>query len=79
MSDRERFPTYSFGFWYRVFAFIVTVAGYRRPRPDRSDCTRRPEPGLCSLTGLEAVLGRRASPSHLVLLTPLPYPNSLDV
>jgi hypothetical protein len=25
----------------------------------RSDCTRRPSSGLCSLTGLEAVLGRR--------------------
>ena len=39
--------------------------------PDRSDCTRRPEPGLCSLTDLEAVLGRRASTSHPV--TPLLY------
>jgi hypothetical protein len=45
-------------------SFIVRVTRYRRPRPNGSDCTRRPEPGLCSLTDLEAVLGRRASTYH---------------
>jgi hypothetical protein len=32
-------------------------------RPLRSDCTRPSSPDLCSLTGLEAVFGRRGSSS----------------
>ena len=37
-----------------------------------SDCTRRPERGLCSLIRLEAVLGRRETPSHPFI--PVRYP-----
>ena len=37
----------------------------------RSDCTRWPEPGLCSLTGLEAIPGRQRSALYPLASRPL--------
>ena len=50
--------------WIHVFFYVSTERGFLMlfasdagPHvPKGSDCTRRPSPGLCSLTGLEAVL-----------------------
>jgi hypothetical protein len=39
------------------FPYAICI-GCRQDVPEGSDCTRRPSPGLCSLTGLEAVLLR---------------------
>src|SRR4029077_18733234 len=41
------------------FHFVVLEPRWLRPL-SRSDCTRRPLSGLCSLTDLEAVLGAEA-------------------
>lgn len=46
----------------------ITESGCRTNMSARSDCTRRPSPGLCSLTGLEAVLGRRSSTQGTAIL-----------
>jgi len=64
------------GFRSHCLWFMLRLAGCRRPCPFRSDCTRWPEPGLCSLTGLEAILDRRASTPRPSLSSLHPYPST---
>ena len=45
---------------------LVIYKGFLAACPFGSDCTRWPDPGLCSLTGLEAALAAKALRSNLL-------------